>query len=486
MEPQPVGISGFAAYFPPYRVCLREWSEWTGNDWEKISTVVGRSFRMRGPGQSVYTMAATAVLRLIRNYEVDPSRVRFLGFGTESSTDNSAGAIIIKGMVDQALIELGLPPLARECEVPEFKHACLGGVYAMKNALRYLALDGAEAQAIVVSADLAEYARGSTGEQTQGAGAVAMLMEQDPQLATVDLTMTGSASDYRAVDFRKPFVRFSGQTAGENGQLQDFPLFNGKYSTTCYLEATIQALSDMFRKRPLDPAAYFRRLDHVFMHRPYRRMPETGFALGYLFALSHGSGDDHAELGAYCRAADETLQEVLAEMHASPDLTRLRDRETDLDLDVYPRSMNVLRAFRSTPGYKEIVLDKMALGTDEMARLGNLYTAALPAWLAAGFEDAAERGLDLAGQEVLTVGYGSGDAAEVIPMTVVPGWQQAAQRIGLTAALAGDVQLDRAQYEALHDGASCSVPHTPSDEFVVTRIGESGRDDGVEYYAYRP
>ena len=40
-----------------------------------------------------------------------------------------------------------------------------------------LACDGANRQAIVVSSDIAEYARGSSGESTQGAGAVALLLE---------------------------------------------------------------------------------------------------------------------------------------------------------------------------------------------------------------------------------------------------------------------------------------------------------------------
>ena len=74
----------------------------------------------------------------------------------------------------------------------------------MKGAIRHLALDGAGSQAIVVCADIAEYARGSSGEPTQGAGAVAMLLEEDPKLAVVDLVGSGSASDYRVMDFRKP------------------------------------------------------------------------------------------------------------------------------------------------------------------------------------------------------------------------------------------------------------------------------------------
>jgi hydroxymethylglutaryl-CoA synthase len=44
-------------------------------------------------------MAAAASLRLILQYSIDPRQVGFLAMGTESSTDNSAGAIIIRGML---------------------------------------------------------------------------------------------------------------------------------------------------------------------------------------------------------------------------------------------------------------------------------------------------------------------------------------------------------------------------------------------------
>ena len=91
----------------------------------------------------------------------------------------------IEGMVDEALIARGKAPISRSCEVPEFKHACLGGVYGMKGAIRHLALDGAGSQAIVVCADIAEYARGSSGEPTQGAGAVVMVVD-DARVAAVD------------------------------------------------------------------------------------------------------------------------------------------------------------------------------------------------------------------------------------------------------------------------------------------------------------
>jgi hydroxymethylglutaryl-CoA synthase len=198
--------------------------------------------------------------------------------GTESSTDNSAGAVIIKGMLDDALKSRGLPPISRNCEIPEVKHACLGGVYAMKHALRYLALEKTDRCAIVVSADIAEYARGSSGEPTQGAGAVAMLLERNPNMLAVDLQNIGSASSYRAVDFRKPVLRniIRGKL---NCHFQDLPVFNGKYSTTCYMDETLHALNDMTERMGKQPAEYYRELAATFMHRPYHRLPETSFAM---------------------------------------------------------------------------------------------------------------------------------------------------------------------------------------------------------------
>jgi hydroxymethylglutaryl-CoA synthase len=433
-------------------------------------------------------MAANAVIRLIDQYDIDPARVKFLGLGTESSTDNSAGAIIVKGMVDQALAERGMATISRSCEVPEFKHACLGGVYGMKGAIRHLALDGAGSQAIVVCADIAEYARGSSGEPTQGAGAVAMLLEENPKLAVVDLIGSGSASDYRIMDFRKPMLRFCGQDRSETHQVQDFPVFNGKYSTTCYIDETLHALHDMYEKRGLDSSKYLRSLRTLFLHRPYRRMPETGFAVSYLFALGQGDAQDKAELASYCYEAGVEVENVLNEMMSKPDVARLANPE-QLQFEVYPQTMAVLRAFRASRHHRLEILDKLRLGSDAMLDLGNLYTAALPAWMAAGFEQALDEGSLSAGEEILTMGYGSGDAAEVIPFFMVDGWQEAAAKIKFAAAMELALDLGQDQYEALHDGRrTAGLDYVARNEFVIDRVGGSDErhfaDLGIEYYRY--
>jgi hydroxymethylglutaryl-CoA synthase len=471
---------------PPYRVDLKSWCEWTGSPWDKTEAVVGRSFRMRGPAQSVYTIAATAVLRLIEAYSIDPKRVGFLGFGTESSTDNSAGAVIIKGMVDDALKAKGLPALSRNCEVPEVKHACLGGIYALKHGLRYLALEDDDRCAIVVSADIAEYARGSSGEPTQGAGGVAMLLEKNPRMLEINLRHIGSASSYRAVDFRKPVLRNIIRGA-LNCHFQDLPVFNGKYSTTCYLDETLHALNDMLERMGREPAEYYRELSATFMHRPYHRMPETSFAMSYLFALARDGSRGRRTLEQQCAAIGMNVDDLLTEMRSTPDVLDLV-RNGTIDEDVYPLCVELLREFRKSPEFTALVASKMSLGSEIMKEIGNVYCAALPAWMAAGMEEAARRRIDLAGGKVLAVGYGSGDAAEAIPMRVVKGWEREAAKIGFEEALLEPQNLTREQYESLHDSGTATGLHDPAVGFVIEAIGTNTNpalsDEGIEYYRY--
>ncbi|MCK9193798.1 MAG: hypothetical protein M0P19_07980 [Nevskia sp.] len=485
MKNNEFGFSGFAAYVPPYRVDLEQWCAWTGNSWDKTRAVIGASFRIPGVEEDVYTMAANAVLALIERNDVDPARVGYLALGTESSIDNATGAVIVRGLVDRALAARGKPRLARDCEVPEFKQACLAGVYGIKGAVRYLAHDGAGRQAIVVAADIAEYERGSSGEPTQGAGAVAMLLEANPKILALDLAAGGNASMFRGLDFRKPFARYCGQTEGISGRVRDFPVFNGKFSTACYVDETLSALDVMLAKRGGSRAQYFHELEAVFMHRPYHKMPVTAWALGYLFALGADAAGA-AELAGYCAAAGVDSAALQQEMAQLPQ----RAFEADFDGTVaepYPLTAALMKAFRETPTYKQVVDDKMRLGAKPMMGMGNLYSAALPGWLAAGLEEAAKTGRDLTDKSVLLIGYGSGDASEAIPGRVVAGWQAAAEKIHLAGAMQAACDLSQAQYEALHDGVPAPGLAPLVSGIRVARIGERKtgalQDFGIAYYS---
>jgi hydroxymethylglutaryl-CoA synthase len=483
------GVSAMSLYVPRFRVRLEDWCSWTGNSWDKVQTVVGRSFRVCGEHENVYTMAANAVLRLILQNQIDPSQVGFLGFGTESSTDNSAGAIIIRGMVDRALDKHALPRLSRNLEVPEFKHACLAGIYALKSAIRFVMTDGALRKAVVVCGDVAEYERGSTGEQTQGAGAVAMLIENQPRLFEIDLRNAGTSSDYRGPDFRKPFARhFTDEYAQRTSRMSDFPIFSGRYSTFAYIDETAHAVENLLEKLGVSAGKYYRSVRGLFFHRPYNQMPIQAMSFLYVRGMARGVRH-HDELRELCQEADIPYDQVIKESRSAPDLYAQVVVSGQMVDDPYPGTNAVAAVLRRRSSFRELLAEKVSLGSNMVMHLGNLYSAALPAWLAAGFEEAEQKGIEIADAPMVAIGYGSGDAAEAIPISPVKGWQEAAKKINLKQALADPIDLRCQQYEALHDGRELvDLEYVPKQEFVISHVGgryERGFQDlAVEYYDY--
>jgi hydroxymethylglutaryl-CoA synthase len=194
------------------------------------------------------------------------------------------------------------------------------------------------------------------------------------------------------------------------------------------------------------------------------------------------------ELEALCGVAGVSVEDVLAETESRPDLYA-RVLDGSAEEDPYPATGAAAGALRKQPEFRALLETKMGLGGRLVRDLGNLYSAALPAWIAAGFEEAAKTGVELRGTSMVMVGYGSGDAAEAIPMTAVLGWEEAAKKIRFEESLGRAVDLTHQQYEALHDGRDVgSLDISPKDEFAILRVGEtyeaSFQDLGVEYYGY--
>jgi hydroxymethylglutaryl-CoA synthase len=209
--------------------------------------------------------------------------------------------------------------------------------------------------------------------------------------------------------------------------------------------------------------------------------------MSYLFGLAQDGARGRAELEHHCDRAKMPVANVLEEMRSQPNILQLV-KDGNIDADAYPLSIQLLKEFRGSKEFGALVASKMSLGSEPMKDIGNVYCAALPAWMAAGLEDAHQRGADLAGRKLLAVGYGSGDAAEAIPMTVAPQWRDAASKIGFEAALEPHQDLTQAQYESLHDTGTAQGLRDPDDGFVIQSIGSSANpnfsDEGIEYYRY--
>ena len=87
----------------------------------------------------------------------------------------------------------------------ECKFACVSGSYALYDNANWIrAGENNDKSAIVIVSDIAKYDIGSAGEYTQGAGAVALLIKDNPRLLAFDekVTSTIIKNEY---DFYRPF-----------------------------------------------------------------------------------------------------------------------------------------------------------------------------------------------------------------------------------------------------------------------------------------
>ena len=180
---------------------------------------------------------------------------------------------------------------------------------------------------------------------------------------------------------------------------------------------------------------------------------------------------------------------VLEEMRSQPNILALV-KDGNIDADAYPLSIQLLKEFRGSQEFSALGRreDVARLRADEGHRQRLLRGAArLDGRRPRG--RATQRNADLAGRKVLAVGYGSGDAAEAIPMTVAPQLARRGRENRLRGGARSRTKTSRKQqYETLHDTGTAQGLRDPENGFVIQSIGSSANpkfsDEGIEYYRF--
>ena len=153
------------------------------------------------------------------------------------------------------------------------------------------------------------------------------------------------------------------------------------------------------------------------------------------------------------------------------------------------KTNKALKSLHRIKPFKEKVLSKLKLGNELTKEMGNIYSGSIFAWLAAGIEDSMRNGKVLNGQDALLIGYGSGDAAEVIPISFTQHCCNEESNIKYSAAFNEPVNLDRNQYIKLRtDKILEGTQHKKPKGFIVSKVGKEEssifQDAGIEYYEY--
>lgn len=241
------GIAALGLAFPSLALPVERLAELRGVDPAKYSVGLGcKNIALCAPDEDAVTLAVRAAERALQRWGGDRSRIGLIAVGTETAKDMSRP---LSAFVAE---KLGLSGAMRSYEV---KHACYGGTLALRQALewRWSGAAGDKA-ALVIASDVALYALEDGGEPTQGAGAVAMIVDR-PLLAQVGVTSHTWAEP--AFDFYRPVG-------------QSFPSVDGPLSLDCY----VRAASNCFRALRDDPNAHIRIEDAVSasFHVPFPKM----------------------------------------------------------------------------------------------------------------------------------------------------------------------------------------------------------------------
>lgn len=239
-----VGIDLIHFTTSDYYLGLDTFAKQKGLDYNKYKIGIGQEkMSIAPPDEDIVTLAAKACDPILQQIQTD--KITAVLFATETGIDQSKSAGVFLH---------GLLQLPKRCRVIEFKHACYAGAAALQMAKTMVQANPTE-QILVIAADIAKYDLDSSGEATQGCGAVAMLIKQNPRILTLEAGSGYYTDD--VMDFWRPNYR---STA----------LVDGKYSTKVYLNS----LKHAWQHFTETTGKNFQSIDYFCYHIPFTKMAE--------------------------------------------------------------------------------------------------------------------------------------------------------------------------------------------------------------------
>ncbi len=461
-----VGVDDLAIYVPKLYLDYKDFAEARGIDPQKLEYGIGiKKMALADTNQDSACMAANACLRLMQRNHLHPEDIGRLYVATESSLDESkAMNSFVIGMLEQIYGEDSFEHAGGiEC-----KFACVSGSYALYDNTNWIRADENNGKAaVVIVSDIAKYDIGSTGEYTQGAGAVALLIKENPRLMAFDQKVA-STTIKNEYDFYRPFGK-------------ETPLVNGSYSNLLYLISVRKAF-DSYKEKAIKTEliklkygeSITDHIDFFAVHLPYRKMGEK--ALAYL--LRH-------EWRHLPRWKNVVKEVGMAE--PQPRDTRGTIESILADTEFMKADEQFRREFMQTSFYNEVYEKKMASSLEASAMIGNLYTASMYMGLRSLLEVEFKKGTELEGKRIGFGSYGSGSSAMVFSAIIQPEYEQVVKKMDIEQEIGPRQKLGMEEYERLHRNErafSDSVIHAHK-EFVLVKLGGSTADKaGFREYDY--
>ena len=459
------GIDDISIYIPQLYLDASDFAHARGLDPEKLERGLGiGQMAIVDTNQDPACLASNACLKVMQKNKLTPDQIGRLYVATESSLDESkAMNSYVIGMLEQVYGD----GTFGHCGGIECKFACVSGSYALYDNTNWIRAGEAEDKyALVVVSDIAKYDMGSSGEVTQGAGAVAMLLNDKPRLLTFDPKVT-STSIKNEYDFYRPFGK-------------ETPIVHGQYSNLLYLIQVKNALTDYKNKvkrtgliKIKDDETILDHIDYLNMHLPYSNMGKK--ALAYL--VRH-------EWRSIPRW--KNIIEQIGMDEPVPKDPRGTIESVLADADFMAKDHEFTKLFSKTKEYMEIYESKLSSSLIASKMIGNLYTASLYLGFRSSLEFEYQKGINLEGKRVGFCSYGSGASAMIFSGVIQPEYKQVVKEMNLETELGPRTKLTLEEYEELHEnkrGPEDNI-RTANKEFVLVDVMSSVESRGERHYTF--
>ena len=459
------GIDDISIYIPRLYLDAGDFAKARGLDPDKLERGLGiGQMAIVDTNQDPACLASNACLKVMQKNKLTPDKIGRLYVATESSFDESkAMNSYVIGMLEQVY---GKDTFGH-CGGIECKFACVSGSYALYDNTNWIRAGEAEDKyALVVVSDIAKYDLGSSGEVTQGAGAIAMLLNDKPRLLSFDPKVT-STSIKNEYDFYRPFGK-------------ETPIVHGQYSNLLYLIQVKNALIDYKRKvketgliELKEGETILDHVDYLNMHLPYSNMGKK--ALAYL--VRH-------EWRALPRW-EKIIEEIGMEEPIPKDPRGTIESVLE-DAEFMTKDHQFTKLFTNTEKYVELYESKLASSLIASKMIGNLYTASLYLGFRSSLEFEYQKGVDLKGKRVGFCSYGSGASAMIFSGVIQPEYDQVVKDMNLEAEIGPRTKLSLDEYEELHENKRTYEENIRSanKEFVIVDVKTSTESKGERHYAF--
>ena len=459
------GIDDIAIYIPQLYLDATDFAKARGLDPVKLSRGLGiEQMAIVDTNQDPACLASNACLKVMQKNKLTPDQIGRLYVATESSFDESkAMNSYVIGMLEQVYGQ----ETFGHCGGIECKFACVSGSYALYDNTNWIRAGEADDKyALVVVSDIAKYDMGSSGEVTQGAGAIAMLLNDNPRLLAFDRKVT-STSIKNEYDFYRPFGK-------------ETPIVHGQYSNLLYLIQVKNALRD-YKKKVKDTGliklkedeTILDHVDYLNMHLPYSNMGKK--ALAYL--VRH----EWRELPRW-----KNIIKKVGMDEPVPKDPRGTIESVLADSEFMAKDHQFTKLFTKTDEYVELYESKLASSLIASKMIGNLYTASLYLGFRSSLEFEYQKGVNLDGKRVGFCSYGSGASAMIFSGIIQPEYEQIVKNMNLETEIGPRTKLTLEEYEDLHEnkrGPEKNI-RSANKEFILTQVKTSSESKGERYYTF--